>query len=134
MTLRLNLGQYLKDHGISAYRLVQEVGGSVAPNTVYGLARKPAQRIDLGTVGKILQALGQVRGEAVDINEVLEKVPDASQAPESDLSHLSRPADKPAFDPAFPKRFMYSGKGRTVPIEGGPSSTEIIAEGRGRRS
>lgn len=125
MTLRLNLGQYLKDHGISAYRLVQEVDGIVAPNTVYGLARKPAQRVDLGTVGKILQALGQVRGRAVDINEVLEDVP-----PTEPIT-LTAELEPPAYDPSKAKRFRPSGKVFNVK-PGGPSIEQMIAEDRGR--
>lgn len=133
MHLRLNLGSYLRRHNLSAYRLVNEVRGRVSPGTVYALARRPAQRIDLETVGEVMQALSRLTGETVELKDVIEQVSeDAAPAPEPELSHLTRPADKPAFDPTFPKRFVYSGKGRTVPIEGGPSSTEIIAEGRGR--
>ena len=125
MTLRMNLGRYLKDHGISAYRLVQEVGGSVAPNTVYSLARRPAQRVDLNTVGKILRALGQVRGEAVDINEVLEDVPPAEPA------SLTAELEPPLYDPKKAKLFRPSGKIFDVK-PGGPSIEQMIAEDRGR--
>jgi chorismate-pyruvate lyase len=37
MTLRLNLGKYLEQHNISAYRVVQV--SKLSPNTVYALAR-----------------------------------------------------------------------------------------------
>ena len=65
MTLKLNLGSYLEQHNITAYRLVKEVEGRVAPNTVYALARRPAQRIDLTTVGVLMKALEQLTGKKV---------------------------------------------------------------------
>lgn len=125
--MRLNLGQYLKDHDITAYRLVREVQGQVAPNTVYSLARKPAQRIDLDTVAKILQALERVRGQKVEITEMLEEQPESA-----DLSHLRLPAGTPAFDPALPKKFRYSGAEGRTKVEGGPSIVDIVSEGRDR--
>lgn len=121
MTLRLNLGQYLKEHGISAYRLVQEVQGSVAPNTVYALARKPAQRIDLGSVAKILQALARVRGEQVQITDMLEDLP------EPDLTLLQLQS-KP-LSPAPFKAFRYSGPGERVQLPSG-TVARLISEGR----
>ncbi len=126
MTLRFNLGSYLQSHQISAYRLVGEVKGRVAPNTIYSLARRPAQRIDLNTVGEVLRALERLTGEKVAITEMLE------EPEEIDLSHLRLPAGTPAFDPKLPKKFRYSGAGRAVKIEGSPSITEIVSEGRER--
>lgn len=117
MTLRLNLGRYLQEHDISAYRVVQEVRGRVAPNTVYSLARKPAQRIDLDTVAKILQALERVRGQKVEITEMLEDVPD-----------VTKTATPPAYD-ASRKVFKYNGyRARVAP---GPSAQEILDDLRG---
>ena len=46
MEWRLNLGGYLQRHHITPYRLMKAVEGRVSANTVYTLARKPAQRID----------------------------------------------------------------------------------------
>lgn len=120
MPLRLNLGRYLQEHDISAYRLVQEVKGRVAPNTVYSLARKPAQRIDLDTVAKILQALERVRGEKVEITEVLEDVP---------LEAPPHTATLPVYDASNRKAFRYNGyRARVAP---GPSAQEILNDLRG---
>ncbi|WP_309569996.1 helix-turn-helix transcriptional regulator [Deinococcus sp.] len=131
MTLRLNLGQYLKDHGISAYRLVQEVEGVVAPNTVYGLARKPAQRIDLDTVSSILQALERVRGQRVMITEVLEDVPDTLPAdPLPTLDDLL--AQTPREDLSTFPRFRRDPHRRPAPLGDGPGIAEMISEGRER--
>jgi hypothetical protein len=131
MTLRLNLGSYLQRHQITAYRLVQEVEGKVAPNTVYALARKPAQRIDLNTVSEVLHALERLTGEHVPISDVLEEV---AEVPKADLSHLSADPGRPIYDPSMAKVFRYSGMGKAVDVRGGPSIVDIIAEGRGRTS
>lgn len=120
MTLRLNLGQYLKAHGISAYRLVQEVQGQVAPNTVYSLARKPAQRIDLDTVAKLLQALERVRGQKVGITEMLEDVP---------LEASARTATPPVYEASNRKVFKYNGYRANVAP--GPPVQEILDDLRG---
>lgn len=69
-----NLGKYLQEHGLTAYALVKEVEGQVPASTVYGLARKPAQRIDLPTVYALLEALGRLLGEKVSVTEVIEEV------------------------------------------------------------
>lgn len=128
MTLRLNLGQYLQRHQITAYRLVGEVRGKVAPNTIYSLARKPAQRIDLNTVSEVLRALERLTGDRVEITDMLEEAQESAPA---NGSHLRFPPAKAAHDPAK-KQFRYSGKGKPVDVSGGPSIVEIIAEGRGR--
>ncbi|WP_420596918.1 hypothetical protein [Deinococcus sp.] len=123
MTLKLNLGSYLAQHNITAYRLVKEVEGRVAPNTVYSLARRPAQRIDLKTVGEVMKALENLTGEKVQLVDLLEDKPSA-------LNHLQANAEAPVYDPSKAKKFRYSGK--AVVIEGGPTVEQIIAEGRGR--
>ena len=129
MTLRLNLGQYLKDHDITPYRLVQEVKGRVAPNTVYSLARKPAQRIDLETVARILQALERVNGQKVEITELLE---DARETAPASPSLDSLLAQLPPIDPATFPVFKRDPKRRPIPLSSGPSITEMISEGRER--
>lgn len=129
MTLRLNLGRYLREHDISAYRLVQEVKGRVAPNTVYSLARKPAQRIDLDTVAKILQALERVRGQKVEITEMLE---DAQETASTSPTLDSLLAQLPRVDPATFPVFKRDPGRRPIPLNSGPSITEMISEGRER--
>ena len=123
MTLRLNLGQFLKQHGITAYRLVNEVKGRVAPNTVYSLARRPAQRIDLNTVGEVMKALENLTGQKVQLVDLLEDKPSA-------LTHLQADQGTPIYDSSKARKFRYSGK--AIVIEGGPTVEQIIAEGRGR--
>lgn len=129
MTLRLNLGRYLQEHNISAYRLVQEVKGRVAPNTVYSLARRPAQRIDLDTVAKILQALERVQGQKVEITEMLEDVQESAPASPTLDSLL---AQLPPMDPATFPVFKRDPERQPIPLGSGPSITEMISEGRER--
>ncbi len=128
MTLRFNLGNYLQQRQITAYRLVSEVQGKVAPNTIYSLARKPAQRIDLKTVGEVLRALERLTGNRVEITDLLEEAQESAPA---NRSHLRFPPEQVAHDPTK-KQFRYSGKGKPIDVSGGPSIVEIIVEGRGR--
>jgi hypothetical protein len=72
MALRLNLGKYLEQHNISAYRVVRV--SKLAPNTVYALARKPTKRIDLDTVSAVLAALETITGENVQLGDLIEDI------------------------------------------------------------
>lgn len=74
MGVQLNLGAFLQRRGISAYRLVKATEGRLAPATVYGLASKPAQRIDLATVGTVLEVLSELTGSPVQFQDVLEPI------------------------------------------------------------
>ena len=136
--MRLNLNRYLERQGVSAYRVVKETTGKLAPNTVYDLARKPAQRIDLQTVGEVMTALERITGEAVTFDDLLELVPtdvvladeDTGEGPTVDLAVLLANAAKHA-----KVRAGNGGKveGSVIPakITGkGPSVVEIIRQGR----
>ena len=79
MSLQLNLGAFLARQGISAYRLVKATEGRLAPATVYSLASKPAQRIDLETVGTMLEALSELTGTEVHVQDILEPLDASSQ-------------------------------------------------------
>lgn len=131
MDLRLNLGGYLQRHGLTAYRLAQAVEGRVSANTVYTLARKPAQRIDLSTVGEVLEALGRLTGEPVSITDMLEEAAPPVRTQGTDpLAALRLDPNRPAFDAANLKTFRRHGR----PVTPGPGLTaeEIIAQDRGR--
>ena len=125
MTLRLNLGGYLQRHNITAYRLVGEVQGRVAPNTVYTMARRPAQRIDLATVDELLSALERLTGEKVEIADVLDRL----EVPSPSASPTPQPEARPLYDPNNRKTFRYSGY--RVKLAPGPSAEDIVAELRG---
>ena len=135
MIIQLNLSSFLERHAISAYRVVKETSGQLAPNTVYDLARKPARRIDLRTVGEVVNALERITGSPVTINDLLEHVSEVEPAnviaplESVDLTDLianavktaklSKPQGKPL------------GSSRPVTVRGtGPSIVKIIREGR----
>lgn len=131
-----NLGKYLREHGLSAYALVQEVKGQVPASTVYGLARKPARRIDLPVAYALLDALTRLRGERVELEAVVEHQEIERQAVERheagrdqtatpDLSPLQLPVGQPQQG----KTFHYSGPGQRVNLPSGTVS-RLIAEGR----
>jgi uncharacterized membrane protein len=86
MTLRFNLGKYLERHQISAYRVVQV--SKLAPNTVYTLARQPAQRIDLDTVSAVLAGLETITGQPVPITDLIEEMDTALPNSNSKLATL----------------------------------------------
>ena len=93
MTLRLNLGKYLERHRISAYRVVQV--SKLAPNTVYTLARQPAQRIDLDTISAVLAGLQTITGQPVQIADLLEDM-DTSPATDNPKLAVLLKSAKPA--------------------------------------
>lgn len=126
-----NLGKYLQEHGLSAYALVKEVQGKVPASTVYGLARKPAQRIDLPTVYTLLDALGRLRGQKVSVLEVIDELEEET-APSAPPTLEQLLAQVPLPDLTTAQQFRYSGKGKRVDVSGGPSIADIISEGRDR--
>lgn len=131
MELRLNLGSYLQRHQLTAYRLAQAVEGRVSANTVYTMARKPAQRIDLSTVGEVLEALGRLTGQPVSITDMLEAAAPPTPAPGVDsLAALRLDPNRPAFDASNLKTFRRHG--RPVTPQPGPTAEEVIAQDRGR--
>jgi hypothetical protein len=135
MIYRLNLNKFLENHAISAYRVVKETTGLLAANTVYDLAKKPAQRIDLQTVGQVLGALERITGKTVTINDLLEISPEspsnsnpASLQPPNFTALVANAARtaKSSKTTGKPK-----GSSQPVQIRGvGLSVVEIIREGR----
>ena len=108
--IRLNIGSYLEQKNITPYRLVKESG--LAPNTVYTLARTSAKRIDLDTLGSIVEALTRLTGQPVTPNDLLEVIEEPEHVFEemdaetkawhdADLSHLGsyEPYDWGDIDP-----------------------------------
>jgi len=122
MGLQMNLGAFLQRRGISAYRLVKATEGRLAPATVYGLASKPAQRIDLATVGTMLEALSELTGTLVAFQDVLESISSAeSQRREDARARIAAPRRAGKFE----------GSSETV-TEGDWSVPDQLTELRGR--
>ena len=120
--MQMNLGAFLEQRGISAYRLVKATEGQLAAATVYGLASKPVQRIDLATVSTMLEALSDLIGTEVAIQDVLEPV----SATETQRRQAARARI------AAPRRVgKFVGTAETMP-EGDWSVTDQLAELRGR--
>ena len=76
MKVQARVKQYLDSHNVSAYRLAQETAGTLAPNTVYALARPTVKRVDLETLGEVMTALERITGQPVTLTDLLEVVAD----------------------------------------------------------
>ena len=122
MSLQMNLGAFLERQHISAYRLVKATEGRLAAATVYGLASRPAQRIDLETVGTVLDALSELTGTIVQMQDVLESLDAAGQQRRQEArSRIAAPRRQAKFQGSS-----------TQAQEGEWSVTDQLAEQRGR--
>lgn len=71
MALRFSLDRYLKEHGLTAYRLVKETEGLVARGSVFAMARGDSvKRVDIGSLDHILGALGALTGKQVALADL----------------------------------------------------------------
>lgn len=70
-TARVTLGELLEARGLSAYRVAEEGKGTVSRNAVYALARGDADRVDLGTLGKLAGLLERLTGQQVTVSDLL---------------------------------------------------------------
>lgn len=82
--IRWTLKNYLKEHGLSAYRLVE--AAEVSPTTVYALARGTHERVSLEVLDKVLAGLETLTGKPAEISDLLEREPDP--VPEDDQDAL----------------------------------------------
>jgi len=72
MRVRLRLGEILRQHGISGYRLAKAVGGRVSRNTIYAwLREEPPKCLELTTLEAILTALRELTGRAYGVGDLL---------------------------------------------------------------
>lgn len=92
--IQLTLGTYLREHGISAYRLAQAAKGRVSRGSVYALARGDTTRVDLATLGAVITTLEELTGQEVGPGDLLAAVTLPEVDPEtegwlgSDVSRL----------------------------------------------
>lgn len=63
--------ELLEARGLTAYRVATEGRGSVSRNAVYALARGDADRVDLGTLGKLAGVLERLTGDRVTVADLL---------------------------------------------------------------
>lgn len=71
--LRLHLKPFLERHNISAYQLARATRGRLSEATVYGMARRPLQRIDLDSVDTVIDALQNLIGQPVTLLDLVER-------------------------------------------------------------
>lgn len=89
----------MASNGLTAYRLVQESRGELAQNTIYAMAKKPAQRVDLDTVAKIIKTLGRLQQREVTLTDLIEIVEERSPEDTSwQTADLSRLAEEEPYD------------------------------------
>ncbi|QLG10700.1 helix-turn-helix transcriptional regulator [Deinococcus sp. D7000] len=68
---KVTFREFLADRGLSAYRVATAGRGVVSRNAVYALARGEANRVDLGTLGKLAGLLEQLTGHRVTVGDLL---------------------------------------------------------------
>jgi len=72
MSLRFSLDTFLKEHGLSANRIVKETEGLVARGSVFAMARgENVKRIDMANLEHTLSALSALIGRQVQIGEII---------------------------------------------------------------
>jgi uncharacterized protein (DUF433 family) len=80
-TIRLQLAEYLKCRGFTPENLVEAVGETLNPETVYQLIEKAENlnHLDLSVLAAIIDGLSKLNGFPVSIAEVLIFFPDISE-------------------------------------------------------
>lgn len=80
-TIRLQLAEYLKCRGFTPENLVEAVGETLNPETVYQLIEKAEKlnHLDLSVLAAIIDGLSKLNGFPVGIPEVLIFFPDISE-------------------------------------------------------
>ena len=68
---RVTLGDFLRAHDLTAYKLAAAGRGTVSRNAVYALARGEADRVDLGTLSKLAALLEQLTGKRITLGDLL---------------------------------------------------------------
>jgi hypothetical protein len=73
--VRVSLDRFLQKNNLTAYRLVKETKGNAAQGSVYAFARgEKVKRVDLETLGVVMQALTRLTGKPVTPNDLLEVI------------------------------------------------------------
>jgi primosomal protein N' len=93
--LRFHLKPFLERHRISAYQLARATKGKLSESTVYSLSREPQRRVDLNSVGVIVETLKELTGETVQIQDLIENVPEEKPLINPKYAYLLKDA-KPA--------------------------------------
>lgn len=72
--VRWKLREYLEIHGITAYQLGKEMGGQTRMPNLYRVmsAAEGPSRVDLDTLGEIIEVLRRLTGKKVSVCDLLE--------------------------------------------------------------
>ncbi|WP_119673963.1 helix-turn-helix domain-containing protein [Deinococcus sp. RM] len=71
-TVKWRVKELLDAHSLTAYKLAQELNGTVSRNSVYALAAGTPKRADLDTIGAMLGALRRMTGnDALTVADLL---------------------------------------------------------------
>ena len=70
-TVMWRLGDVLKEHGLTAYKLAAELHGRVNRNSVYAIARGDTERVDRSTLAAVLEALRTLTGQRYSVADLL---------------------------------------------------------------
>ena len=81
-TVEWRLKDYLAAHDLTAYQLVK--ASSLAPNTVYSLARGKQTQVRLDTIAGVLGGLRQLTGNEVALTDILVHETKPEPEPEDD--------------------------------------------------
>lgn len=77
------VGDVLREHGLTAYKLAAELSGKVNRNSVYAIARGDTERVDRSTLAALLEALNALTGQTYTVADLLEYTPGAGDAQET---------------------------------------------------
>ncbi len=74
MNVRVVLDDYLATRGLSTNQLAKAAAGKAARGSIYALASGATTRVDLNTLGSVVEALEELTGERVRFDDLLERV------------------------------------------------------------
>ncbi|MDU2239381.1 MAG: helix-turn-helix transcriptional regulator [Paenibacillus sp.] len=77
MTIKLKLEETLSGAGITKNALAREA--KVRPNLIYDMCEGKTKRIDLETLGTILDTLNTMTGRSFTLNDIMEYIPAADR-------------------------------------------------------
>ncbi|GIP55272.1 helix-turn-helix domain-containing protein [Paenibacillus vini] len=77
MTIKLKLEDTLTSAGLSKNALAREA--KVRPNLIYDMCEGKTKRLDLETLGKIIDTLNAMTGRSYTLTDVLEYIPAADR-------------------------------------------------------
>ncbi|MNJ00973.1 hypothetical protein D3C73_1604570 [compost metagenome] len=77
MVIKLKLEETLSDAGITRNALAREA--KVRPNLIYDMCEGKTKRIDLETLGTIIDTLNAITGRSYTLTDIIEYIPAADR-------------------------------------------------------